>query len=204
MTGDLNVNPRVQDSHPLEFVQCSKLKKQSGLQAGCSYQEVIRYHKIVCGVRGVNAWEHLKPSSKQGMTWHSIQDRKDHIYDRGHRLDHFVVSEIFTDGSVNWQVDDIKVFQGVGSSDHCPLLLQLRRRNGEREAQNRLARERDVVVRTLEAGLEEADTVMIDLVTERTKICFFQMSSYDNAHRRRGRKGFHRQRSSLFNIQSSE
>ena len=30
LTGDLNVNPRRQDSHPLAFVQCAKLKKQSG------------------------------------------------------------------------------------------------------------------------------------------------------------------------------
>ena len=171
MTGDLNVNPRMQDSHPLAFVQCSKLKKQSGLQddPGCSYQEVSMYHKIVKEMRGVNVWEHLKPNSKQGMTWHSIQDRKEHIYSRGQRLDHFIVSENFTDGTNKWQVDDIKVFQGVGSSDHCPLLLQLRKRDGEREAQNRLARERDAVVRTLETGLQGSETVMIDLATGRER-----------------------------------
>ena len=78
MTGDLNVNPRMQDSHPLAFLQCNKLKKQSGLQEdpGCSYQEVSMYHKIIKEMRGVNVWEHLKPNSRQGMTWHSIQIEK--------------------------------------------------------------------------------------------------------------------------------
>ena len=56
MTGDLNVNPRTQDSHPLAFLQCRKLKQQSGMQddPGCSYQEVSMYHEIVAGMKGVN------------------------------------------------------------------------------------------------------------------------------------------------------
>ena len=120
-------------------------------------------------MRGVNVWEHLKPNSRQGMTWHSIQDRKDRIYNRGQRLDHFVVSDDFTDGTNKWQIDDIKVFQGVGSSDHCPLLLLLRKRNGEIEARNRLARERDIIVRTLESGLKGAETVLVDLDTGRER-----------------------------------
>jgi hypothetical protein len=128
------------------------------------------YHDLVNDFEAVNVWEHLKPNSKQGMTWHSTQDRKDRIYTRGQRLDHFVVSEGFTDGSNNWQVDDIQVFQGVGSSDHCPLLLQLRKRNGEREAQTRLARDRDVVVRTLETGMGSKGTVMIDKKTGRERV----------------------------------
>ena len=73
LTGDLNVNPRVQDSHPLAFLQCAKLKKNSGLREdpGCSYQEVSMYHDLVKDFEAVNVWEHLKPNSKQEMTWHS-------------------------------------------------------------------------------------------------------------------------------------
>ena len=76
LTGDLNVNPRVQDSHPLAFLQCAKLKKNSGLREdpGCSYQEVSMYHDLVKDFEAVNVWEHLKPNSKQGMTWHSTLD----------------------------------------------------------------------------------------------------------------------------------
>ena len=172
LTGDLNVNPRAQDSHPLAFLQCAKLKQKSGLKEdpGCSHQEVSMYHNIVNDFTAVNVWEHLKPNSKQGMTWHSVQDRKDRIYTRGQRLDHFVVSEGFTDGRNNWQVEDIKVFQGLGSSDHCPLLLQLRRRNGEREAQTRQARDRDVIVRTLDSAIGKKSTVMIDTKTGRERV----------------------------------
>ena len=81
-----------------------------------------------------------------------------------------VRNDMAFDGRQKWQVEDIKVFQGVGTSDHCPLLLQLRKRNGEREAQTRLARDRDVVVRTLDTGIGRKGTIMKNTKTGREQV----------------------------------
>jgi exodeoxyribonuclease III len=172
LTGDLNVNPRVQDSHPNAFLQCAKLKLQSGLheEPGCSLQEVGMYHNLVRKMRGVNAWERLKPNSTQGMTWHSARDRRAKTYRTGQRIDHFVVAEEMMSGAHKWQVQDVKVFQGMGSSDHCPLLIQLEHRSGEKEAKKREQRRRDVVVRALTPGLSTGKgPEMINTSTGRSK-----------------------------------
>ena len=149
LTGDLNVNPRKQDSHPSAFLQCARLKQQSALKddPGCSAQEVGMHHYLVSKMRGANVWESLKPNSTQGMTWHSSRDRRERVYDKGQRIDHFIVGEEMMNGKHKYQVEDIRVFQGASSSDHCPLYLQLERRDGEKEARRREARRKDAIVR---------------------------------------------------------
>jgi exonuclease III len=136
LAGDLNVCPRLLDFHPMAFLQCAKLKENSTIKddPGCSVQEISMYHEIVRRMKGYNVWEKLHPNSDKGMTWHSTIDRATRNYTTGLRIDHFVVAKEMMSGIHKWQVKDIHVFQGVGSSDHCPLVLRFEKRNPQTEA----------------------------------------------------------------------
>ena len=81
----------------------------------------------------------------------------------GQRLDHFVVSEELMDTTCELQVVAIKNFQGVGSSDHCPLVIKLAKRAKAAETD-------DPILRKLIPGrTEEKGPIMSDSVTGRQK-----------------------------------
>ena len=128
IAGDLNVNPRAQDFHKNAFTHMAKLKKQSGLKddPGCSPQEIDAYYNIIAQFAGVNVWEKLRQYDPHGMTWHPKFNSGaiDHFL-VGQRLDHFIASEEMLNGICKLQIQGIKTYQGVGSSDHCPLVITL-------------------------------------------------------------------------------
>jgi hypothetical protein len=172
LAGDLNVCPRVLDFHPVAFLQCAKLKEKSTLKddPGCSVQEVSMYHEMVRKMKGYNVWEKLKPTSTRGMTWHSATDRAAKIYDTGLRIDHFIVTKEMMRGDHKWQVKDIRVFQGVGSSDHCPLVLRFEKRDPEKEARKKELRRSDSVVKHLVPQVSAGKgPIIYDIATGRSK-----------------------------------
>ena len=167
LAGDLNVNPRPEDYHKNAFAHMAKIKQISGLEhdPGCSPQEIAAYQDIISQFAGVNVWEKLKQYDPAGMTWHPRfnSGSRDHFL-VGQRLDHFVVSEELMDDSCELQVVSIKNFQGVGSSDHCPLVIKLAKRA-------KTIRIDDPVIRKLIPGrTEEKGPVMTDGSTGRQKV----------------------------------
>jgi exodeoxyribonuclease III len=128
IAGDLNVNPRPEDYHRHAFAHMAKLKKTSGIEydPGCSPQEVGDYYDIIAQFAGVNVWEKLRQYDPYGMTWHPkfSSGARDHFL-IGQRLDHFIASEEMLNGDCDLQIKKIKNYQGVGSSDHCPLVITL-------------------------------------------------------------------------------
>ena len=88
-------------------------------------------------MKGVNIWEHCRPYDLGGMTWHPRlpYKRPDH-YLKGQRLDHFIVSEKLIHRKQGLQIRSINTYQGVGSSDHCPLVLRFKNNRVEQNNNN--------------------------------------------------------------------
>jgi exodeoxyribonuclease-3 len=136
LTGDLNVNPRENDWHEQAFAHMwrQKATAKADFHPGCSPEEIRRYHKVVEQFEGVNVWEHLHPFANNGMTWHP-PFRQQGWQQMGQRLDHFIVSSSMIDGGSVMQVASISNYQGVGTSDHCPLVLTLQQRDRAKMAE---------------------------------------------------------------------
>ena len=127
LVGDLNVNPRVQDCHPLAFKHMAKVKKTLGSQAGehdpgCSPLEVQAYQDTCNTFAGVNVFEHLYPTSQKGQTWVSPLDPFGYK-NWGQRVDHFIVSENLLNHEADTQVEDMVTHQGLGNSDHWMITM---------------------------------------------------------------------------------
>jgi hypothetical protein len=169
VTGDLNVNPRPEDFHKEAFAHMSKLKRTSGIEhdPGCSPQEIAAYYDIIAQFDGVNVWESLKRYDPNGMTWHPrFNSGSVNHFLVGQRLDHFVASSDMLNGNCDLQIQGIKNYQGVGSSDHCPLVITL----GNKGTKHSRATS-DPVIASLVPNPQAHGPTIIDGSTGRQKTC---------------------------------
>ena len=125
LTGDLNVNPRVQDCHPMAFKHMLHTKKRCNVSIdtpnpGCYPEEIDAYRATCTAMEGTNLFEHLYPKDTHGQTWVSPLDPRG-IKEWGQRIDHSVVSQSLLNGKCKVAATDIKVYR-LGSSDHWPIL----------------------------------------------------------------------------------
>ena len=126
-SGDLNINPRRQDWNEKAFVSLYKLRESSGNihHPGCSPQELSSYANLLHEAKISNAWEELYPYSTEGMTWHPPTDpHGENCW--GQRLDHFLISPQLLSTTWKYHLDSMINLRGEGSSDHNPLLLNMK------------------------------------------------------------------------------
>ena len=125
---DLNVNPRPNDCHPnaLKHMRATKEKYKAKYDPGCTPQEIEDYKNICSAFDGVNVWEKLYPFKTQD-TWHNLTYDKYGDKNEGQRIDHYVCSASLFEKDNETQIGDMKVYQGYGSSDHWPILLQFKK-----------------------------------------------------------------------------
>ena len=129
LAGDLNVNPREcdYDRKAFEHMRRHKDDNSSPYDPGCSPEEQQRYRETCSTFDGVNAFEKLYPLDK-GQTWRHIGTDRYGKKEEGQRIDHFVTSRSLLEGGGSKIVRDVRVYRGLGSSDHWPMVMNYKRK----------------------------------------------------------------------------
>ena len=129
LAGDLNVNPREcdYDRKAFEHMRRHKDENSSPYDPGCSPEEQQRYREICSTFDGINAFEKLHPFDK-GQTWRHIGSDRYGKKEEGQRIDHFVTSRSLLEGGGSKIVRDVRVYRGLGSSDHWPMVMNYKRK----------------------------------------------------------------------------
>ena len=108
-------------------MRATKEKYTATYDPGCTPQEINDYNEICKAFDGINVWEKLYPFKKQD-TWHNLTYDKYGDKNEGQRIDHYVCSASLFEKDNESQIGDMIVYQGYGSSDHWPILLQFKKK----------------------------------------------------------------------------